>query len=73
MLRCNQSETGGLATIFKIKVNPQVMLTVRIVLQDRVINGPLGTVIHIRKDRNGNVTKIYVQFYDLMAGLKKSL
>ena len=49
------------------------MLTVRIVLQDRVINGPLGTVIHIRKDRNGNVTKIYVQFYDLMAGLKKSL
>ena len=70
VLHRNKSETRGLAGILKIKVNAQVMLTVNIELQDRLINGQLGTVKHISKDRNGNVAKIYVQFDDPRAGLK---
>ena len=71
LLRHNQSETEGLAGILKIKLNTQAMPTVNIDLQDRLVNGQLGTLKHIIKDRNGNVAKIYVQFDDPRAGLKK--
>ena len=47
VLNRNQSETGGLAGILKIKINARVMLTVNIDLQDRLVNGQLETVMHI--------------------------
>ena len=47
VLNRNQSETGGLAGILKIKINARVTLTVNIDLQDRLINGQLETVMHI--------------------------
>ena len=47
VLNRNQSETGVLAGILKIKINARVMLTVNIFLQDRLVNGQLGTVMHI--------------------------
>ena len=49
-LNRNQSETGGLAGVLDIKLNARVMLTVNIDLQDRLVNGQLGTVKYILRD-----------------------
>ena len=38
ILNHNQSETGGLAQTLNIKLNAQVILTVNIDLQDRLVN-----------------------------------
>ena len=35
-----QSETGGLASLLELKVNPRVMLTTNIKIEDRSISGP---------------------------------
>ena len=69
MLNWNQSETGGLAGILKIKTNARVMLTVNIDLQDRLVNGQLGTVMHITGNSQG-ISKIYFKFDDTRAGVK---
>ena len=39
VLNRNQSETGRLAGILKIKINAKAMLTVNIDFQDRLVNG----------------------------------
>ena len=67
----NQTDTGGLASAIKIKVNSRVMLTVNVDLSDRLVNGQLGTVKHISKNLKGEVTKIYIKFDDAGAGQKK--
>ena len=67
----NQTDTGGLASVIKIKVNSRVMLTVNVDLSDRLVNGQLGTVKHISKNLKGEVTKIYIKFDDAGAGQKK--
>ena len=56
MLNRSQSETGGLAGTLELKVSARVLLTVN--LEDRSVNGQLGTVKHFQKDQNGNVLKI---------------
>ena len=40
------------------------MVTVNVDLEDRLVNGQLGTVKHFQKDQNGNVLKIYIAFDD---------
>ena len=67
----NQTDTGGLASVIKIKVNSRVMLTVNVDLSDRLVNGQLGTVKHISKNLKGEATKIYIKFDDAGAGQKK--
>ncbi|XP_057316777.1 uncharacterized protein LOC130657796 [Hydractinia symbiolongicarpus] len=67
-LNRNQSETGGLATELKIKVGARVMLTVNIDIADRLINGQIGTVKHVKADNANKVSKIYVLFDDPKAG-----
>ena len=52
-------------------MNAQVTLIVNIDLQDRLVNGQLGTNKHISIDTKGNVTKIYIKLDDSKAGLKK--
>ena len=52
-LRQNQSQTGGLAQVLEIKVNARVMLTVNVGLEDRLVNGQLGTIKHIELDLYG--------------------
>ena len=47
------------------------MLIVNVVLQDRLVNGQLGTVKHTVLNSKNNVSKIYVKFDDCKAGLKK--
>ena len=71
VLNRKQSETGGLAQSLQIKLNARVMLTVNIDLQDRLVNGQLGTIKHISTDKQGNVAKIYIKFDDSKAGAKK--
>ena len=43
-LKHNQSQTGGLAQTLEIKTGARIMLTVNIDLQDRLVNGQLGTI-----------------------------
>ena len=66
-----QSETGGLARMFQIKVNARVMLTVNIDIADHLINGQIGTVKYVCYDENSHISKVYVQFDDKQCGVKK--
>ena len=71
VLNRSQSEIGGLAGTIELKFNARVViLTVNVNLEDRLVNGQLGTVKHFQKDQNGNVLKIYIAFDDCEAGLK---
>ena len=47
------------------------MLTVNVDLQDRLVNGQLGTVKHIVLNSQNNVSKMYINFDDCKAGLEK--
>ena len=49
----------------------RVVLTVNVDLSDRLVNDQLGTVKHISKHFDGEVTKIYIKFDDAGAGQKK--
>ena len=70
-LNRNQMETSGLARILELKVNARVMLTSNIDVLDKLSNGQIGTVFHIKLDSNQAVTKIYIKFDDYSAGLKR--
>ena len=70
-LNRNQSETRGLVQTLELKVNARVMLTVNIDIEDRLMNGQLGTIIQITTDSNRNATKICVAFDDNKADLRK--
>ena len=71
LFKKNQSQTGGLAGNLHIKLNARVILTVNIDLQDRLVNGQLGTVKYIVLSSQNNVSKIYIKLDDCKAGLKK--
>ena len=71
-LNRKQNETGGLARVLKLKVNAKIMITANIDIDDRLINGQIGTVYKIiAPPPHNKVTKIYIQFQDPMAGLNK--
>ena len=65
-----QSETGGLGKILELKVGARVMLTSNIDIEDRLINGQIGTVRHITINNATQVEKIYIEFDDEKAGHK---
>ena len=69
IVKKNQIQAGGLAATLHIKLNARVMLTVNVDLQDRLVNGQLGTVKHIVLNSQNNVSKIYIKFDDCKAGL----
>ena len=71
VLNRNQMETGGLARILELKINAMVMLTSNIDVLDKLSNGQIGTVFHIKLDSNQAVTKIYIKFDDDSAVLKR--
>ena len=66
----SQSKTGRLAGLLELKKDARIMGTVNNDLDDRLVNGQLGTVKHILKDKMDRVTKIYVAFNDNQAGSK---
>ena len=62
-----QSETGGLASLLELKVNARVMLTTNINIEDRLINGQMGTVKYIEIKENEVRTR-YLELDDKCAG-----
>ena len=69
VLKCNQSETGGLASTLQIELNVRVMLTMNVDLQDRLTNAQLRTVKHIAINDQRNISKISIKFNDNKASL----
>ena len=60
-------DTGNLASILNLKVGAQVMLTINIDLEDRLVNGLVGKVMYLRYVNN-EANVIYVKFNDQNAG-----
>ena len=71
VLNLNQSNTSGLAQLLNIKLNARVILTLNIDVKHRLVNGQLGTVMHIARNHRNEIFKIYVQFDDNEEGLMK--
>ena len=67
----NSRSNWGTSANLHIKLNARAILTVNVNLQDRLVNGQLGTVKHIVLNSQNNVSKIYIKFDDCKAGLKK--
>ena len=42
-----QTNTGGLAKLLKLKIGAKLMLAVNIDIQDRLVNGQTGIINHI--------------------------
>ena len=62
-----QSEIGGLAYSLELKINARAMLITNINIEDRLINGQIGTVKHIEIKEN-EVRTIYLELDDKCAG-----
>ena len=62
-----QSDTGSLASLLELKANVRVMLTTNINIEDRLINGQMGTVKHIEIKEN-EVKTIYLELDEKCAG-----
>ena len=71
ILKRNQSQTGGVASTFKTKLNTRFMLTMNVDLQDRLMIGQSGAVKHIAINDQQSISKIYIKFDDNKAGLKR--
>ena len=70
-LSCNQSETRGLGQTLQVKENAEIMFTVNINLENRLVNDQLGTIMHISSGKDGNIANIYVNFDNKKPSLKK--
>ena len=70
-LKRGQMQTGGLAKILDLKVNSKVMVTANIDVLEKLTNGQIGTVFHMKVDDNHNVTTVYLKFEDQTIGKKQ--
>ncbi|MEO2221165.1 MAG: hypothetical protein ABGW55_06405, partial [Nitrosopumilus sp.] len=67
----SQMSTGGLATTLKVGIESRVMITQNISVADRIVNGQVGKVVHVKvRNANSRPEKIYVKLDDEMAGLE---
>ena len=57
------NETGNLESQLKLKIGAQVMLTSNLDIDDRLVNGLVGTFKQI-KCKNNEVSVVYVKFND---------
>ena len=72
ILNLSQSQTNGLSFQLNIKVGARVMLTSNLDIADKLINGQIGTIIHILV-KNSQVETVFVRFDNTKAGqLKKA-
>lgn len=60
----SQMDTGGLAHKTTIKLKSKVMLTTNIDVEDKLCNGQLGRIDHLKFDTKGNVVAIYLKMED---------
>ena len=71
VLSSGRSETCGLDTNILVKENARVMLTVNVDINDRLINGQMGTIAKIAINQNTNKPSvIYIKFDDPKAGAR---
>ena len=68
VLARGRSQTCGLDGEIHIKEGARVILTRNINLQDRLINGQMGTVVKIDINSNNKPNVLYVKFDDKKAG-----
>jgi hypothetical protein len=68
VLARRRSETCGLDFEIHIKEGARVMLTTNINIQDRLINGQMGTVVKIQVNGSNIPTILYIKFDDENAG-----
>ena len=61
------SETGNLESCLKLKIGAHVMLTSNIDIDDRLVNGLVGTVKYFKYTSN-KVVVVYIKFNDDKAG-----
>ena len=61
------SEAGNLESQLKLKIGTKVMLTSNLDINDRLVNGLVGTVKQI-KYKNNEVSVVHVKFNDNNAG-----
>ena len=67
----NRNETRGVDYKIKLKQDAQVMLTANLNIEDRLINGQMGTVSKIKyNDTSQKPQVIYIKFDDESAGLE---
>ena len=66
----SQMKTGGLAHKLTIKLQAKIILTSNIDVSDKLCNGQIGTIHHLKQDSNGNVTTVYLKMDDESAGLQ---
>ena len=64
----HQNENGGLDYQVKVKIGARVMLTVNLDVNDRLINGQMGTILKIKFYNTYNAEIIYVNFDDENSG-----
>lgn len=65
----SQMDTGGLAHKFALKLKSKVMLTANINVEDKLCNGQIGTIEHLKLDQDRNISTIYLKMEDEV-GLK---
>ena len=68
VLARKRSETHGLDYEIKVKEGARIMLTTNINIQDRLINGQMGTVVKIDVNISNEPTVLYIKFDDETAG-----
>ena len=67
----SQSQTDGLAKLFRFKKTNRVMLATNVSIDDRLVNGKLVTTVDTKHDSSSILNKIYVKSKDENTGLKK--
>ena len=74
VLSLGRSDTGGLDAEIQVKENARVMLTTNIDINDRLINGQIGTIVKIAIKQNTNKPSvIFIKFDDPRAGVDAML
>ena len=66
----SQMDTGGLAYNMVIKMNAKVMLTTNVNVEDKLCNGQIGVIRHIKYDRSNRPHKIYLRMEDEVIGIR---
>ena len=66
----SQTCLGGLATKLKIGIGSQAMITQNISVGDRIVNGQVGVIVHIKFKHDSQPEVIYIKLDDDKAGLE---